>query len=259
MRMFELDKSKGPKGPTGQPGPQGAPAGKGAPGGKGPGGKKPENGPPELPKTLNPADVHGYYMAMADFHDKKAWTNKRISGLKPLWSDDRTMHDDRHLFHRAMRDGFAQKALAVDLAAPMDGASGFAGMKESIQESASPERIQVGHDVHTLEEFVAKYGEAPLYALRSGKIQRFSIIGEAFSGTAPTGALDTINQNKSGVSAKPLPLQHPFPSTVQHKSNAVGKVGTVPKMPGMPKTTEATKRVMEGEDVFEVLSSLREF
>lgn len=279
------------------------------------GGKKPnpDYAPPELPGTLDPAAVHNYYMSMADYHDKRSWMNKRIAGLKPLWSNDRTMHDDRHLFHKAMRDGFAQKALAVDLAAPMDGqGSGFAGMKESIQESSSPERIQVAHDVHTLEEFVEKYGRTPLEALRTGQIKRFTIIGErhgkadnnydeekpgcvcdqcgrtvthkeyssgattcckngsvvpeedfgktfeeAFSGTAPTGALNTVNQNKS-ASAKPLPMQSPFPSQVQHKT-AVGKVADVPKLPGVPKVSEATLRVLQGESLESVLNSLRKF
>lgn len=220
------------------------------------GGKKPnpEYAAPELPKSLNPADVHGYYMAMADHHDKRSWMHKRLSGLKPLWSDDRTMHDDRHLFHKAMRDGFAQKALAVDLAAPQDGqGSGFAGMKESIQESSSPERIQVEATVHTFEQFVEKYGTSPIEALRMGKIDRFTIVAEAFSGIAPTGSLNTVNGNKTS-SSKPLALKSPFPSQSQHQPNA--NVGKVPKMPDLKSAMKATEAVASGANPLAVIESL---
>lgn len=145
---------------------------------------------PELPANLDPASTHSYYMAMADWHDKQAWKNNRLGRLKPLWSSARNQHDDKHQFHRAMRDGFAQKALAVDLAAPMDGASGFQGMKESIEVIPAPIRegtfrhssgvIQVGVSptTHTYEEFVAKFGSSPMDLLRTGKIDRFTIVAE---------------------------------------------------------------------------------
>lgn len=150
--------------------------------------RSPEYAPPELPSNLDPASTHSYYMAMADWHDKEAWKNNRLSRLKPLWSSSRMQHDDKHQFHRAMRDGFAQKALAIDLASPMDGASGFQGMRESLNESSSRERIVVDAQIHTLEEFIKKYGSVPLDAIRTGKVESFTIIHEGKK--VPPGTAD---------------------------------------------------------------------
>lgn len=96
----------------------------------------PEYMPPEPPQGLNPLQVHQYYMQMADYHDKNAWKHSRIGGLQKLWSQGKAYHDDRHQFHKAMRDGFAQKALAVDLSQSSEGQqkSGFGGMRESIED-----------------------------------------------------------------------------------------------------------------------------
>ena len=221
-----------------------------------PQGKKP-NGyePPGLPKTTNPADVHDYYMAMATYHDKHAWKHQRLSGLKPLWSDDRNMHQDRHSFHKAMRDGFAQKALSVDLAAAQESQSGFGGkgMRESVESGV----LQVSDRTVTLEQFTAQHGVRPLELLREDQIQ-FRIVVEAFSGASPTGALDTINQNHTSGS-KPLPLNHPFPSQVPKP--AVKNL--TKKVPGVIKPTEsnvnikrATEAVARGANPFDVLSAM---
>lgn len=93
--------------------------------------------PPEPPKGLSPLEVHGYYMSMSDYHDRQSSKHARIRGLKKLWSDDRNYHDDRHNFHKALRDGYAQKALAIDLhAQEQQQKSGF-GMNESQEKCVS--------------------------------------------------------------------------------------------------------------------------
>jgi hypothetical protein len=240
----------------------GAAAPGGAPAGA-PAGKKAKGGyaAPELPKSLNPAEVHQYYMSMADFHDKKSWMNKRLSGLKPLWSDARGEHEDKHLFHKAMRDGFAQKALAVDLAAPQDAekkgfGEAFIARERRLlseSESASPERILVSDRILTLEQFMRKFGKTPLEAMRSGQLKQFTIVSEAFGGSSPTGALSAVNNNHT-ASAKALPMHSPFPS--QAPAQAAAKIGNLPKMPGVPDTSEAVRRIADGGSVQEELRRL---
>ena len=151
--------------------------------------KTSEYAPPPLPANLDPASTHQYYMQMADYHDKQAWKHNRLGRIKPLWSSARNQHDDNHTFHRAMRDGFAQKALAVDLASPMgDEGAVKKGFGESLDESRSSERILVAHDVYTLEEFEQKYGRTPVDALRTGQVDCFTILGEGKQ--VPPGTAD---------------------------------------------------------------------
>lgn len=95
----------------------------------------PDYMPPEPPSGLNPLQVHKYYMDMADYHDKQSWKHNRLGGLQKLWSTGQAYHNDRHQFHKAMRDGFAQKALAVDLNSQQE-QGGFSGgrMRESVDD-----------------------------------------------------------------------------------------------------------------------------
>lgn len=85
---------------------------------------------PDPPKDTNPLAVHQYYMAMSDYHDRHAGKHMRLRGLQKLWSDSRNHHDDRHNFHKAMRDGYAQKALQIDIRGESQQSSGFGKMKE---------------------------------------------------------------------------------------------------------------------------------
>lgn len=112
---------------------------------------------PELPKDTNPAAVHQYYMSMSDYHDRHAQKHARLRGLQKLWSDSRNHHDDRHNFHKSMRDGFAQKALSVDIAQTAEQKQGgFGGMKESDESLAEmamhPDAKRAWKNVQSLEK-----------------------------------------------------------------------------------------------------------
>lgn len=88
---------------------------------------------PEPPKSLNPLALHGYYMAMSDHHDRHSQKHARLRDLQSLWSGSRAYHDDRSNFHKSLRDGYAQKALSIDLQQEQQ-SPGMQRMRESIDE-----------------------------------------------------------------------------------------------------------------------------
>lgn len=193
---------------------------------------------PELPKNTDPFSVHQYYMAMADHHDQHAEKHRRLRGLQKLWSDSRNFHDDRHLYHKALRDGFAQKALGVSIEAPADpgngtmsiGGGGAAGggqkkrkeaaasaagrpMFEELEENCKCPRCGSG-DTH---------GVSGLQAERCHNCgHQFKETVEAFGGSSPTGALATAVANK----APNLKVLQPKPQPVSRPMSTAPKFGT---------------------------------
>jgi hypothetical protein len=190
-------------------------------------------------------------MAMADYHDKHAWKNSRLRDIKPLWSGSRSYHDDRHNFHKAMRDGFAQKALSIDLHGDSGPSRGGFGMKESV---VTPEEVLewTGKSLEEIKQ--GKYLPESLLS-RLVSLQEENGQTEAFGGIAPTGALSTINQNKP-ASSKVLqpkattPLKPP-PTSTSSLSN---------KLPTMQKEArQAVERASQGESISKILDGLLRF
>lgn len=131
--------------------------------------------PPEAPKDTNPLAVHQYYMSMSDYHDRHAQKHARLRGLQKLWSDSRSHHDDRHNFHKAMRDGYAQKALQIDIRGEsQQSAGGFGKMKESIEEDYSSDDMSHARDI-AISHGYRSQGHDPLGAKLVHNISRHEL------------------------------------------------------------------------------------
>lgn len=182
----------------------------------------PDYQPPEPPKALDPLSVHGYYMSMSDYHDRQSNKHSRIRDLQKLWSQGRAYHDDRSLFHKTMRDGWAQKALSIDLAT-----AGASPMREDCLE---PPKVPM------LENRCSLCGD-PAGACK---------LHEAFAGSRPTGILNTIAQNKP---ASPKVLATPARANVQRGSKPL-------TTRNLPKVEAAVQAVAEGRNAEAVIRNL---
>jgi hypothetical protein len=277
----------------------------------------PDYQPPEAPKDTDPLSVHNYYMSMSDYHDRQSSKHARLKGLKRLYSQDRAYHDDRSLFHKGMRDGWAQKALGIDLVSSGSG-SGIKMREDCLDPpdtllldgrcATCGDRLEegryceihsdVGHSYradtdddlklqHHGFTFAARHGKTQHYdhpeghsawtrpdgswevLSRHGSTSSSALnhdLGhelnqlasskrsstEAFAGSRPTGALNTVNQNKP---QSPKVLTTPQRVNVQ---KGVKPAATVkPRIP-TEAVHQAIQSVAEGDDPMLVICGVSE-
>lgn len=222
--------------------------------------KNPDYAPPEPPSTLNPLTTHSYYMAMSDYHNKHASKHSRLRDLQKLWSGSRGHHDDMHNYHKALRDGYAQKALAVNLESSEQSPSSrmresFTGEAASVADMYNlhnnpPKGVHVDtwqkvvlSGMHTTyggarahyNRYVKKHG-APAGETgysgagvkgSSGTAGPRNYHQEAFAGISPTGVANPPSKPASPkvLNPKPFSRNHPGASTtVQRVKKAVEAV-----------------------------------